>query len=237
MRRRSISGTCGRLKLARDWQASPRKVIETCLQAVKSGLLELRWDLLCPRCRVAKSWTVVARPAADRARIARPATSTTSATSRRTSRQRSARPPRSARCSAANIACSARCRRRTSSCTSRSIRASRASFAAELPFGPYRLRTLEPGPEAGRRLGGRRLSRGDRSRTTGSTAGPPARARHGHPDATAASRRLTAIVEDRRWVADALTADRITAIQAFRDLFAERRAACRATTSASARSR
>src|SRR3546814_16859556 len=30
---------------------------------------------------------------------------------------------------------------------------------------------------------------------------------------------LTAIVEERRWVRDALTADRVTALQAFRDLF------------------
>jgi class 3 adenylate cyclase len=32
---------------------------------------------------------------------------------------------------------------------------------------------------------------------------------------------LTAIVESRAWVADALTADRMTALQAFRDLFSE----------------
>jgi class 3 adenylate cyclase len=32
---------------------------------------------------------------------------------------------------------------------------------------------------------------------------------------------LTAIVEERRWARDALTADRVTALQAFRDLFSE----------------
>ena len=31
-----------------------RSVVELCLQSVKDGLLELRWDLLCPRCRGAK---------------------------------------------------------------------------------------------------------------------------------------------------------------------------------------
>jgi class 3 adenylate cyclase len=35
------------------------------------------------------------------------------------------------------------------------------------------------------------------------------------------SRPLTAIVESRAWVAEALTADRVTALQAFRDLFSE----------------
>src|SRR5579864_8561225 len=41
-------------KLARLWQVSPRKVIETCLAAVREGVLTLRWDLVCPRCRGAK---------------------------------------------------------------------------------------------------------------------------------------------------------------------------------------
>ena len=43
------------LKLAREWKIGPRAAVELCLQAVQAGLLELRWDLLCPRCRVAKS--------------------------------------------------------------------------------------------------------------------------------------------------------------------------------------
>jgi hypothetical protein len=34
-------------------------------------------------------------------------------------------------------------------------------------------------------------------------------------------RALTAIVEERRWARDALTADRVTALQAFRDLFSD----------------
>src|SRR3546814_11988184 len=44
------------LKLARDWGVGQRQAIELCLQAVKAGLLDLRWDILCPRCRVAKAW-------------------------------------------------------------------------------------------------------------------------------------------------------------------------------------
>ncbi|MCI0363487.1 MAG: hypothetical protein L0219_06360, partial [Phycisphaerales bacterium] len=50
-------------------------------------------------------------------------------------------------------------------------------------------------------------------------AGPPAP--HGIARLANRSRRaLTLIVEERAWVKDALTADRITALQAFRDLFA-----------------
>lgn len=43
------------LAIARRWQVEKRQVIELFLQAVRSGLLESRWDILCPRCRVAKA--------------------------------------------------------------------------------------------------------------------------------------------------------------------------------------
>src|SRR5262249_5116805 len=45
------------LALARQWKSDALPVIEACLQSVKSGLLELRWEVLCPRCRVAKAWS------------------------------------------------------------------------------------------------------------------------------------------------------------------------------------
>ncbi len=40
--------------LARQWGVEPRYATEVCLAAVRSGLLRLTWDLLCPRCRGAK---------------------------------------------------------------------------------------------------------------------------------------------------------------------------------------
>lgn len=40
-------------ELARDWGGEPRAVLETCLAATVSGLLELSWDLVCPSCRTA----------------------------------------------------------------------------------------------------------------------------------------------------------------------------------------
>ena len=42
------------LALARLWDVPARLAIEVCLEAVKQGLLRLRWDLLCPRCQVGK---------------------------------------------------------------------------------------------------------------------------------------------------------------------------------------
>ncbi len=42
------------IALAHHWGVPQRHATEMCLQAVREGLLELRWDLLCPRCRGAK---------------------------------------------------------------------------------------------------------------------------------------------------------------------------------------
>ena len=42
------------LGLAREWGVDPLAVTEMMLQAVRDGVLESRWSLLCPRCRGAK---------------------------------------------------------------------------------------------------------------------------------------------------------------------------------------
>jgi class 3 adenylate cyclase len=89
---------------------------------------------------------------------------------------------------------------------------------ALLPPGDYRLRTLEPGPELDLAWPGGSfpefIVEADAVR-----AGPAAT-----PGfiklSNRTGRKLTLIIEDRAWVQDALTADRITTLQAFRDLFA-----------------
>ena len=40
--------------LADAWRAGRRQTLETCLLAARTGLLDFRWDLLCPSCRGAK---------------------------------------------------------------------------------------------------------------------------------------------------------------------------------------
>jgi hypothetical protein len=45
------------IAIARRWNTKTRDAIELFLQAVRAGLLESRWDVLCPRCRVSKSTT------------------------------------------------------------------------------------------------------------------------------------------------------------------------------------
>lgn len=37
--------------LADEWKLQRRAVLEACLRATRAGLLDLRWDLLCPLCR------------------------------------------------------------------------------------------------------------------------------------------------------------------------------------------
>lgn len=41
--------------LAEQWGAPRRKVLELCLYAVRGGMLDFRWDMLCPLCRGAKA--------------------------------------------------------------------------------------------------------------------------------------------------------------------------------------
>jgi class 3 adenylate cyclase len=89
-----------------------------------------------------------------------------------------------------------------------------------LPPGSYRLRTLEAGPEEevtlapGEALPEVVLGDGAVRRGAAGTTGIVTLRNE-------APRALTAIVEERRWARDALTADRVTALQAFRDLFSE----------------
>ena len=206
------------LELARRWRVPERDAIELCLQAVRSGLLELRWDILCPRCRVAKSQS----GGLDAL-------------------------PKGAHCGTCNIDYDRDFSRNVEASfhPAPSLRpisggeyclfgpmstphikvhvtvpagATRTVDAA-LKFGPYRLRTLEPGPEttiAWSAGGFPAVILDDTSINPGAPAKPGAVELVNRSD-----RERTFIVEDRAWVRDALTADRITTLQAFRDLFSD----------------
>jgi adenylate cyclase len=54
------------LDLALDWQVDGRELLAVCLSAVLVGLLELRWDLVCPSCRTAneRAATLASLPSA-----------------------------------------------------------------------------------------------------------------------------------------------------------------------------
>ncbi len=206
------------LSLARDWDASPQKLIELCLESARAGLLSLRWDLLCPRCRVGKA----AVEALDEL-------------------------PEGAHCDTCNISYDRDFSRNVEVAFApapnvRPIEAGEyclfgpmstphiwvqltlASGAREVvevdpPPGPYRARTLEPGPEFDFEIGGGAASgivldaesiRAE-SLSQGGTIVLENRS----------GRSKTIIVEELHWVRDALTADRVTTMQAFRDLFSD----------------
>lgn len=204
------------LVLARRWGAGPDQLIRLCLEATRRGLLSLRWDLLCPRCRGAKV------RAASLDELPRGAHCATCAVDyeREFSRNVEAtfhpspaiRPllmgefclmgPMSTPHILAHLTVGPR-------------------EAREVPIalspGPYRVRTLEPGPEF----------------LLDHATGPLPTVRHDGTTLTrsgeaacltfhnATTKPLTFVLEDRAWVRDALTADRLTALQSFRDLFSD----------------
>ncbi len=204
------------LALARRWDARERDVIELCLQSVKDGLLESRWDLLCPRCRGAKL-TVSSLDML----------------------------PRDAHCSACNIgydrefATNVELTFHPSPAVREVVDGEFCLFGpmttphvkvqvtlepgetrtieAALAPGDYRLRTLE--------IGGASDITHDSGGFPGVTvandtvtAGAPSG--DGEIDlANESDRRRTVIIESRDWVQEALTAHRVTTLQAFRDLF------------------
>ncbi len=204
------------LALARRWDARERNVIELCLQSVKDGLLESRWDLLCPRCRGAKL-TVTTLDML----------------------------PRGAHCSSCNIgydrefATNVELTFHPSPAVREVVDGEFCLFGpittphvkvqvtlepgetrtieAPLAPGDYRLRTLEIGGQSDitHESGG---FPGVTVANDTLTAGAPSG--EGEIDlANQSDRRRTVIIESRDWVRDALTAHRVTTMQAFRDLF------------------
>src|SRR5262245_34678044 len=135
------------LALARVWACSPLHAIEVCLQAVRAGLLQLRWDLLCPRCRVAKGWS----GGLDRLPQGAHCTSCNIDYERDFSRnvEASFHPAPAVRALETGEYClwgpmsvpHVKAQILLQPSETRELKAT-------LPFGPYRFRTLEPGPEA-----------------------------------------------------------------------------------------
>jgi len=95
----------------------------------------------------------------------------------------------------------------------------RRRVEAGLKPGNYRIRTLEPGGEANVDWAGGGVPR---ILVNGNDVSLGPTAEHGWLDlANEGATRRTVIVEEHAWRHDALTADRATSLQAFRDLFTE----------------
>jgi len=206
------------LALARRWQAPPADTVELFLAAQHRGLLAMGWDLLCPRCRGAKS------------RV-----------------ERLHELPRGAHCSSCNIDYGRDFTRNveltfhpepwfrplpegelcmlgqgsTPHVKLQAEVAAHASknFALTLAPGPYRFRTVEAGGEAEADIGADGVipqvtAHGSDIILANGRAGEFAV----YNDTDAA---LYFVVEDRNWTKDALTGERVIAMPAFRRLCPE----------------
>lgn len=204
--------------LARLWAADERPVIECCLEAVKAGLLEMSWDLLCPRCRGAKQSVA----SLDQLPAGAHCTSCNIDYDRDFSKnvELTFRPTPSVRPVESGEFCLFGPMTTPHVKVQQTLESGQSvELEAVLDHGEYRLRLLEPGGESDIvwRHGGfpEVVADGD-----GVHAGAPAalgrlRLTNRRP------RAATLIVESRDWASDALTADRVTALQSFRDLFSD----------------
>jgi len=205
------------LKLAREWRVGAREAVELCLQAVQAGLLELRWDLLCPRCRVAKSSSV----SLDQMPTGAHCSTCNIDYGRDFAKnvEASFRPAPGVR----DVVSGQYCLFGPMSTPHIKLHVTvdpgaTRELKALLRPGDYRLRTLEPGPELDLAWSGGGLPEFvvEEGAVRAGSPATPGFVRL----ANRTRRKLTFIIEDRAWVQDALTADRITTLQAFRDLFA-----------------
>jgi class 3 adenylate cyclase len=208
--------------LARELDVPQRDAIEGCLAGVRAGLLTMKWDLLCTNCRGAK----VSAGALSEL-------------------------PRGAHCPSCNIdygrdfeknvelsfapAPTVRPLSAGGFCLSGPMATPHVAVqlllapgetrrvTIDLPSGSYRLRTLHPGDHvdvdhAGGAFPGLRITASGVEAmppgTEGAEAGTIAFAND-------AGFELAALIEDRTWTRDALTAPEVISLQVFRDLFAE----------------
>jgi class 3 adenylate cyclase len=204
--------------LARQWDVPPRQAIETFLAAAREGLLILRWDLICPRCRGAKAFVT-----------------------------RLDQLPQGAHCPSCNIpfdrdfsrnvevtfdpADDIRTLGSGTFCLASPLAAEHikiqqrvdpgggAVIKAGLAAGDYRARMVEAG-------GACDFQVADGALPEFVLEGDNPILRPGSDPGSLQVRNTgtvgrTLVVEDRRWAADALTAHEVTTLQAFRDLFAD----------------
>jgi class 3 adenylate cyclase len=207
------------LTLARQWRAAPTDTVELFLAAQHRGILAMSWDLLCPRCRGAKS------------RV-----------------ERLHELPQGAHCSSCNIDYKRDFTRNveltfrpepwfrpmpegelcmlgqasTPHVTLQAEVAARAhkSFALTLAPGAYRFRTVEAGGEADATIGADGIIPQVSASGSDISLEP-----NGHADELVVrndtDRPLFFVVENRDWARDALTGERVIAMPAFRRLCPE----------------
>jgi class 3 adenylate cyclase len=207
------------LAMARLWNAAPADTVELFLAAQRLGILAMGWDLLCPRCRGAKSRVEQLHEL-----------------------------PRDAHCSSCNIdyrrdftrnveltfhperwlrplPAGELCLLGQSTTPHVKFQAEVAAHASEtfaltLPPGPYRFRTIEAGDQADTDIGGDKVIPLLRAKGDEITLAAPGR-RDQLVIQNETDRPLLFVAEDRNWTRDALTGESVIAMPAFRRLCPE----------------
>jgi class 3 adenylate cyclase len=207
------------LELARQWRTSPDHVVELFLAAAHRGILVMGWDLLCPRCRGAKSRVATLHDLPEGAHCSscnidyqRNFSSNVELTFRPESWLRPL--PEGEFCllgpgSAPHVKFQAEVAARSSK-----------TYDVTLEPGPYRFRTVEAGGEADADLSPDHampaiVAQGGEIRLEAETNRNTLAIRN------ETDRPLYFVIEDRNWVADALTGDRVIAMPVFRRLCPE----------------
>ncbi len=203
--------------LARRWGVPERSAIEVCLQAVRDGMLESRWDILCPRCRGAQ----LAATSLDRVPTNVHCDSCNISYDRDFTEnvELSFHPAPSLRPLAGGEFCLFGPMSTPHVAVQlRLAPGERRTVPADLARGAWRYRTLEPGGQADITIDAAGMP-SVLVTADGVSAGAPT------PGGVLSlenrdSRPRHVVIESRRWVEDALTAQRVTTLQTFRDLFA-----------------
>lgn len=209
------------LALARQWGADPRAVIELCLEAARVGLLRLSWGLLCPRCRGAKEMMLALDQLPHGVHCPSCNIDFDSDFSRNV--EASFQPAATVRQVADGGFCLSGPQTTPHVVAQQSLEPNeRREVAADLTPGEYRLRTLEPGGQSDMSFKGGCFPAvvADGYGVAPGGVAPGELAPSGRiVFINQSQRRLTLVVESRAWVGDALTAHRLSTLQAFRDLF------------------
>jgi class 3 adenylate cyclase len=203
-------------QLARQLGVAPRAAIEACLAATRAGLLAMKWDLLCTNCRGAKFSTPTLSELPRGAHC--PSCNIDYDRDFEKNVELSFAPVPAVRPLASGAFCLSGPMATPHVVVQLLLAPGEArTVRAELPAGAYRLRTLHPGASVDLVHGGGPFP-GLRIGAAGVEARPP-----GAPGTVvfenAAGFELAALIEDRSWTREALTAPEAISLQAFRDLF------------------
>ncbi|MDX6344779.1 MAG: hypothetical protein QOH87_4917 [Trebonia sp.] len=212
--------------LARELEVPQRAAIEGCLAGVRAGLLTMKWDLLCTNCRGPK---LSAGALSELPRGAHcPSCNIDYDRDFEKNVELSFAPAPSVRpLSAGGYCLSGPMATPHVAVQLLLAPGEKRSVRLDLPPGSYRLRTLHPGAHVDLEHGDGAFP-GLRVTASGVEATPPVTqgGEAGSEGATVtfandAGFELAALIEDRTWTRDALTAPEVISLQVFRDLFAE----------------